>query len=83
MNSCNTVIFLATTIICSLSTLNFMGNKSYTVRESSPLELQLCLATNRCVAGKNDQVKTFFAFQDWGLKFEILLVHLHQQLINL
>ena len=26
MNSCNTVIFLATTIICSLSTLNRVGH---------------------------------------------------------
>ena len=56
--------------ICYLTLQNryFIGNKSYTVRKYSPLELQLCLAIMHSssnswrVFGKNDKVKTFFGF---------------------
>lgn len=62
--------------ICYLALKNsyFIGNNSYPVRKSSPLELQLCLGFKilqiiGVLLENNDQVKTFFGFEDWSLKY--------------
>ena len=56
--------------ICYLALKNsyFIGSNSYSVRKSSLLELQLCLAIKilqiiGVLLEKNDQVKTFFGLK--------------------